>query len=250
MEPFEIAVLVAGGLAAGVINTLAGGGSMLTVPLLVVLGLPGTIANGTNRVGILVQNLSATWSFRREGVDALRSALPVLIPVGIGSLIGAIAISRVADETFERVFGLVMLAVLAPTLRAPRPKSVDESGAGLHAWSPTVRTAVFLAIGVYGGSFQAGVGIALLLALSRAGYDLVTANAVKVIVVAVLTLIALPVFVAQDQIAWGPAAILAAGFAVGGSLGARIATRGGERIIRPIVVVAVIALAIRMLGLL
>ncbi len=246
MEPLEIAILGLGGLVAGVINTLAGGGSMLTVPLLVLLGLPGTLANGTNRVGVLVSNLAATWSFRREAEDALRRALPVLVPVAFGSLIGAVAISRVADETFERAFGLVMLAVLAPTLRTPKPVGAES---GIAAWSPAVRTAVFLGIGAYGGSFQAGVGIGLLLALRRAGYDLVTANAVKVVVIGVLTLVALPVFVIQGQIVWFPAVLLAIGFGFGGSLGARLAIRGGERLIRPVLAVAVAALAARMLGL-
>jgi uncharacterized membrane protein YfcA len=247
MDPIEMAILGLGGIAAGVINTLAGGGSMLTVPLLVMLGLPGTLANGTNRVGILVQNLSATWGFRREGVDALRRSLPVLLPVGIGSVLGALAVSRIADETFERAFGLVMLAVLAPTLRAPRPTPAGTT-AGVEAWPAAVRTLVFFAIGVYGGSFQAGVGIALLLALGRAGYDLVFANAIKVVVVAALTVVALPVFVLEGQIAWLPGAVLAAGFAVGGTLGARLATRGGDRLIRPVLAVAVVALALRMLG--
>lgn len=245
MQPLEIVLLALGGTAAGVVNTLAGGGSMLTVPLLVMLGLPGTLANGTNRVGILVQNLTATWGFRREGIDALRRAVPVLIPVGLGSILGAVAVSRIADATFERAFGLVMLAVLAPTLRAPRPSA--RSG-GIEAWPAPVRALVFFAIGIYGGSFQAGVGIALLLALGRAGYDLVVANAIKVVVVAALTVVALPVFVLQQQIAWLPASVLAAGFAVGGTLGARLAARGGDRVIRPVLAVAVVALALRMLG--
>ena len=95
-----------------------------------------------------------------------------------------------------------------------------------------------------------GAGIALLLALGRAGYDLVTANAIKVIVVAALTAVALPVFAIQHQIVWPQALVLAAGFAAGGSLGARLATRGGDRLIRPVLGVAVVALAARMIGLL
>ena len=246
MDPMQIAVLAAGGLVAGIINTLAGGGSMLSVPLLVMLGLPGTLANGTNRIGILVQSLSATWRFRKEGVEALSAALPVLLPVGVGSLVGAIAVAQVADATFERVFGLVMLGVLAPTLRAPKPR---REGPDATPWPPALRALVFLAIGAYGGSFQAGVGIALVLTLGRSGYDLVTANAIKVIVVAAITLVAVPVFIAQGQVSWAPALALSAGFAAGGVAGARIAVSGGERLIRPVLAVAVIALAGRMLAL-
>lgn len=243
MDASSIAILSAGGVVAGIVNTLAGGGSMLTVPLLVMLGLPGTVANGTNRVGILVQNLTAMRAFQRSGITVLRDAVPVLLPLGIGAALGALAISRVSDSTFERSFGLVMLLTLAPTLRAPRPPEAAH-----RPWPPALRNAVFLGIGVYGGAYQAGVGIALLLALGRTQHDLVTANAIKVVVVAALTLVALPVFVLQHQVDWGPALVLAAGFAAGGQLGARFAIHGGERLIRPVLAVAVVALSARMLG--
>ncbi|MCA9511787.1 MAG: sulfite exporter TauE/SafE family protein [Myxococcota bacterium] len=245
MSPVEIAALAAGGAFAGVVNTLAGGGSMLTVPLLVMLGLPGTLANGTNRIGILAQNVAAVSSFRRAGVDGLARSLPVLVPVGAGSLIGAIAVSRLADDVFERAFGLVMLLVLAPTLRPPRARAPGESAPPWPRWASAL---VFFAIGLYGGAFQAGVGIALLLAVARTGVDLVTANAIKVLVVGALTLVAVPVFIASGQVAWPQAAVLTAGFAAGGWLGARVAVRGGDRLIRPVLVVCVLALAGRMLG--
>ena len=243
MDLWSIAILSAGGLIAGVVNTLAGGGSMLTVPLLVMLGLPGTVANGTNRVGILVQSLAALRQFRRSGRGALRDLVPVLLPLGIGALLGALAISRVSDSAFERSFGLVMLLMLAPTLWSPRPSQPTH-----RPWPPALRVAVFLAIGAYGGAFQVGVGIALLLALGRTGHDLVTANAIKVAAVAALTLVALPVFILQQQVAWGPALVLAAGFGLGGQWGAQFAVRGGERLIRPVLAVATVALAARMLG--
>ena len=247
MEPFAIAVLAAGGFVAGVVNTLAGGGSMLTVPLLVMLGWPGTLATGTTRIGGLAQTVAAVASFRQRGIGALTASLPVLAPVALGSIAGAVAVSRLADATFERAFGLVMLAILAPTLRPPKPRVADG---GVAAWPAWVRGLVFFAIGLYGGAFQAGVGIVLLLALGRAGYDLVTANAIKVLVVGALTAVAVPVFVASAQVAWGPALVLTAGMAAGGWVGAHFAVRGGERLIRPVLAVAVIALALRMIGLL
>jgi uncharacterized membrane protein YfcA len=154
----------------------------------------------------------------------------------------------VADDTFERTFGIVMLLVLAPTLRAPRASTTSSANAEREPWPSWLRTLIFFAIGVYGGSFQAGVGIALILALSRSGYDLVTANAIKVLVVGAVTLVAVPVFIFEGQVSWQPALILAAGFAVGGTVGVRIAVGGGEQVIRPVLGVAVIALAGRMLG--
>lgn len=241
----QLALLVAGGLVAGIVNTLAGGGSLLTVPLLVFLGLPGTLANGTNRIGIVVQNLTAAWRFRVEGIEGLRSALPVLVPVVLGSAVGAVAVSRVSDTTFERLFGVVMIALLVPTLGGAGRRRRSDA----RPWPAWLRAALFFGIGVYGGSFQAGVGIFLMLALAHTGSDLVLANHIKVIVIAALTAVAVPVFVVQGQVAWVPALALTAGFGLGGSAGARLAVRGGERLIRPVLALAVVAMAGRMLGL-
>ncbi len=245
MDAAALALLAAGGLAAGVINTLAGGGSLITVGLLVFLGLPGTLANGTNRVGVLVQNVTSAWRFRAEGVSGLHDARTLLLPVVSGSLIGAYAISRVTPEFFETLFGVVMLALLFPMLR---PAAKTETGRP-EAWSPTIRTLVFFAIGLYGGAIQAGVGIFLVFALSRAGFDLVRANSIKVVVVATLTAVAVPVFIASGQVAWPAAGALVVGFALGGVVGVRLAVVGGERVIRPVLALSVLALAGRMLGL-
>jgi uncharacterized membrane protein YfcA len=248
MDATDLVLLTAGGLAAGVVNTLAGGGSLLTVGLLVFLGLPGTLANGTNRVGVLVQSLTSAWRFRAEGLSGFRTAMPVLLPVLAGSLVGAVAISRVTPAFFERLFGIVMLALLVPILRPGTPRVTAPGEEPRVRWSPAMRTGVFFAIGLYGGAIQAGVGIFLLFALSRAGYDLVRGNAIKAVVIGALTAIAVPVFVASGQVEWPAAVALAVGFGAGGVVGVRIAVLGGERVIRPVLVIAVIALAARMLG--
>jgi uncharacterized membrane protein YfcA len=245
----EASILIAGGVAAGAINTLAGGGSLLTVPLLVMVGLPGTVANGTNRFGILAQSAVAVWRFRAAGVEEWSAAASLLAPLGLGSLVGAYAIANVADETFNRLFGLVMIGVLVPTLRRRTPPAPGPEKPEAQLWSLPVRWAVFFAIGLYGGAFQAGVGIVMLVALSHAGFDLVRANALKLVVVGALTLVAFPVFLFKGQVAWIPALVIAVGFGAGGALGAKLAVAGGERLIRPVMAVAVIALAGRMLEL-
>lgn len=246
MEPGDAALLLAGGLAAGIVNTLAGGGSLLTVPLLVLTGLPGTVANGTNRVGVLIQNGVAAWGFRAQGVSGLSGATPVVAPVAVGALAGAAAASQLEPALFERIFGVLMLVLLVPTVVRPRPPAPGESARTLSA---PARILVFLAIGLYGGAFQAGVGILLIFALSYSGLDLVRTNSVKVVVNFCFTLLAIPVFLAADQIAWREALVLGAGMAGGGLAGARLAVRGGERLIRPVLVVAVVVLAGHMVGL-
>jgi uncharacterized membrane protein YfcA len=241
----DAAILIAGGLAAGVVNTLAGGGSLISVPLLVLVGLPGTLANGTNRIGVFLQSLTAAWRFWAHGQSGLAGATRIVLPVCLGSLAGAVTVARLADATFEKLFGLVMLVDLVPLLRrAPRATEGQRK-----PWPPLVAFAVFFAIGLYGGAVQAGVGLLLVGALTHAGYDLLRANSVKVTVNVVLTAIAIPVFVLAGQVVWLHALVLAAGFSAGGALGARIAMRGGERVIRPAMVLAIVVLAGRMLAL-
>lgn len=246
MTASEAILLLGGGLLAGVVNTLAGGGSLLTVPLLVLVGLPGTVANGTNRVGILVQNGMAALEFRALGISGLHGTAPLLIPVALGACVGALVASQLSDVLFERLFGVLMLVLLVPTLWRPKAPAAERDAAarGRRSLVPLA----FFAIGLYGGAFQAGVGILLVFALSFAGLDLVRANHVKVILNFCFTLLVLPVFLAAGQVAWAQALALAVGFAGGGALGARVAVRGGERVIRPVLVASVVALAGRMLG--
>lgn len=238
--------LAAVGLVAGVINTLAGGGTLLTVPALVYFGLPATVANGTNRVGVLMQNVFATRRFRREGFDALAESLPIVLPAVIGSIVGATVASRMSSALYEKVFGVAMVMLLVPILRSQQTKRAAVPVAGRSA---AANAAIFGAIGFYGGSIQAGVGIFVVAALARSGLDLVRANAVKVILVGALTFVALPVFIFHRQVDWPYALAMASGYSLGGTVGARVAARGGERVIKPVLVASVLAMAGRMLGL-
>ena len=245
MDPLDVVLLLVGGLAAGVINTMAGGGSLLTVPLLVLAGVPGNVANGSNRIGILTSNVTAAATFRRLGVSGLTRILPVLVPVAIGAAAGAVLVGQLADETFDRVFGFLMVPVLIVSLRQPRVEAKETGG----RWSSPVAALIFFGIGLYGGAFQAGIGLLLVLALSQSGLDLVVANNVKVLVTLVVTLAALPVFILGGRVDWVPALVLALGFAAGGVMGARFTVRGGDRIVRPVLVLSVLGFSGRLLGL-
>ncbi len=240
---WEAVLLVVGGTAAGVINAVAGGGSTLTVPLLVLAGVPGNSANGSNRVGILTSNAAAATAFRKLGVRGLSKSAPVLGPIVAGSLIGALLITRLTDDNFERVFGLLMLPIIFLSIRKPKVR-VDAK-----PWPLTLTIAVFFAVGLYGGAVQAGVGLVMLAALTRAGYDLVTANNVKVVANLTLTGVVLPIFIAQGKVEWVPALILAAGLTAGGWIGAHAAVKGGERFIRAGMIVSAVILSGSLLGL-
>jgi len=245
MELIHVVVLLGGGLFAGVINAMAGGGSLLTVPLLVFADVPGNTANGSNRVGVLANSFSAASTFRRLGVAGLGGIGRILGPAVVGALVGSIVISQLADDTFERAFGFVMIPILILSLRKPDVAAMADR----PQWPTWLTTIVFFGIGIYGGAFQAGVGLMMIVALSRAGVDLVIANNIKVIVTFVFTVFALPVFIINGDVEWAPALVLAVGLAAGGYIGAHITVAGGEKVIRPVLVVAVVIFAGRLLGL-
>lgn len=243
MTWWQAILLVVGGFFAGGINAVAGGGSTLTVPLLVLAGVPGNAANGSNRIGILTSTAAAAASFSRLGVKGFAHTGPVIVPVVLGSLVGSTAISQLTDGAFETLFGLLMIPLIILAIRKPSAR-VDGP-----TWPRWLTVVVFFGIGIYGGAIQAGVGLVMLAALTRAGYDLVTANHIKVLVNLVVTAVALPVFILNGQIRWIPALVLAAGFTAGGWFGAHFAVRGGEKWIRVAMVIATVILAGSLLGL-
>ena len=151
--------------------------------------------------------------------------------------------SSINDELFEVIFGILMIPMLVLALW-PSPKE-----AARDPWPAWVSMLVFFGVGMYAGAIQAGVGLLLLMVLARAGHDLVTANLIKSYVVVAISVIACAIFVVQSQVDWVPAIVLAAGSGIGGYVGAHIAVEGGEKVIRPVLVVAVVALSGKMIGL-
>lgn len=229
----------------GLINTLAGGGSFLLVPLLVMMGLPATVANATSRVGVFAQSLSAVAGFRQEGFRDLDTALNILPVMLLAAWLGAALASSLDDELFARGFGAVMLLALPLILWNPRPRTDAATRAPL---APALQHAIYFAIGLYGGAIQAGVGIPLTLALVGVGrLDLVRASSVKVAINTATTAIALAQFVWAGKVVWGHGLLLAVGMALGGYTGSRIGARAGDRLLRPALTVCVVLLAIRML---
>ncbi len=230
------------GFAAGFINTLAGSGSLITLPVLILLGLPANVANGTNRVGVLVQNMVAVDTFRRHGALDPGSSLKLLVPTVLGSIAGA-ALAVDLDETvLRRTIGVLLLVMLAIMLA--RPARFIASREAPRPATPWVQMPVFFAIGVYGGFIQAGVGFFLLAGyVLGAGVDIVRANVMKNLTVLVFTAAALAVFVANDQVDWGLGAALALGQAAGAWTAARMALARGARFVHWFVVAILVVSA-------
>lgn len=236
-------LLVAAGLVAGTLNVVAGGGSFLTLPLLIFLGLPHHAANGTNRFAVLLQTVGATASFRRAGAMP-RGVVTRLGPAcALGAVAGSLLVLQVGETAFLRVLAIVMvLFTLAPLLRrrgAETRQPTDDHpppGAGLFV--------AFLLMGFYGGFVQAGVGFLSLGATSWAGYGLVAGNAIKVACISLFSVVSLAIFSANSAVDWPFALALGIGTLAGGLLGTRLTIRAGDRILRFVVSAATLAFAV------
>ncbi|HIP72025.1 MAG TPA: sulfite exporter TauE/SafE family protein, partial [Anaerolineae bacterium] len=191
MEWYLYVAVIAAGFVAGFINTLAGSGSLVSLPVLIFLGLPANVANGTNRVAILAQNIVGVKSFDRQKVLDRRGAVILAIPAIFGSLIGAQIAVNLNEEMMRRVIGGLMIVMLVVILARPK-RWLHGSAEYMQERPSWKQLTVFFFIGIYGGFIQAGVGIFLLAGLVLSiGYDLVRANAVKVAIVLAFTVAAL-----------------------------------------------------------
>jgi len=232
------------GLASGFLNVMAGGGSLFTLPLLIFFGFPVAVANGTNRVAVLVQNAAAVAAFRGQGHAAVRDGLTWAAATIPGAVAGAWLAVRVDERTFRILLAGVLVLGVVGLLVPSRRGRVPDVGPGRRV----LALLVFFAIGFYGGFVQAGVGFLLMLALHQLlGLDLVRTNVQKVLIVLVFSVPALVVFVATGNVAWVAAIVLSAGNALGAVLATRLTVRGGERPIRIVVAVALLLMASRLL---
>lgn len=243
LQAFSLFVI---GAFTGVLNILAGGGSLLTLPLLIFLGLPATVANGTNRVGILFQSITAVGSFRKKKVLPARLALLCTAPAIVGGYYGARLAVDIDDKLFEKVLAFVMLGILVFMVFDPM-KKVRVEQVHFTPWRVALLLVSFFFIGIFGGFVQAGVGFLIIAGLLIHGLDLVRINAVKVFVTLVFTLIALAVFVAHDQVNWPLGLSLAAGNAAGGWIGTHLAVSKGHDWIKKIVSITVLIFALKLL---
>ncbi len=248
MPWYTIPALIAAGFAAGFINTLAGSGSLITLPALIWIGLPATVANGTNRIGILMQNVVGVGSFMRHRILDVRGTLLLGIPATIGSVIGAQIAVNLDEVMMRRAIGAVMVAMLIVIIIRPQ-RWLEGRQTQLDGRPTWVQLIIFFAIGVYGGFIQAGVGIFLLAGLVLAiGYDLVRANAVKLGIVLFYIPFALAVFFRNHQVDLLAGVILGVGNMLGAWVGARTAIERGAVWVRRLLIAVVIVSAVDLLG--
>lgn len=247
MNPIvEIIVLIVVGFIAGTINTMAGGGSLLTLPILIFLGLPPNVANGTNRIAILLQNVFTTAGFKSKGVVTFPFSIYIGVSALFGAIVGAQLAVNIKGETFNKILAILMVVIVAYMVFKSKNKDkvLLEKTTGKQLW---VSIVLFFFVGIYGGFIQAGVGFIMLLILSSVNnISLVKSNAIKVTVALIYTIAAVVVFAYNDKINWRIGLTLAIGTALGGWFASRWSVKKGDELVRKFLIVMVIIMAIKL----
>jgi hypothetical protein len=249
MEWYHYFLIIGVGFLAGFINTLAGSGSLLTLPLLMFLGLPANVANGTNRIAILLQNIVAVKKFSSEKLLDYRHGWKIGLFAFAGSGIGAFLAVDLGDKMMNTVIAVLLVVMILLIIFRPGDWVKQKAGE-VRGKSIAVQAIVFFFIGLYGGFIQAGVGFFLLAGLVlSAGYDLVKANALKLFIVLLYTPLALVVFMLNNQVDYKVGIILAVGNMAGAWIASRLAIKRGAEFIRWFLLLALLISALKLFGL-
>ena len=244
---WQAAVLVGVGIVAGFLNVLAGGGSLLTVPVMVFLGMPGPVANGTNRIAILAQNLSAIWAFSKKGYSDFKLSLSLAACALPGAVVGALLGVQLQGIWFNRILAVIMLGVMLVMYLDKGHSNISSSEQPSR--KQLIRGHIMMVgAGFWGGFIQIGVGFILMPILNRVmGLDLVRTNMHKVFIIATYTIAALAVFASQVPVMWAAGAALAVGTSIGGYIGANASVVNGEKLIRYVLNSVLIVFIIKLL---
>ncbi len=249
MNATEIIVIVVAGIFVGFINTLSGGGSVISLSLMLLLGLPAGIANGTNRVSIFFQTLSSVGSFTRQKMFNNMRPVWLSIPATAGAILGAWLAVDVSTRVIEVAMAIAMVCMLFFLFYKPsewlreKPSMLSEP---LKWW----QLAIFFIVGFYGGFIQVGVGYFLLMALVLGvGYDLVRANAVKNLIVFFYAIFALLVFIIDGKVNYLYGFILSGGSMIGALIASYLAVKKGAVFIRAVILLSVVLTLLQITGL-
>ena len=243
MSLTELSILAASGLVAGLMNAVAGGGSLITLPALMLMGIGAAEANATNRIAVAAQTLTATHGFHRAGALPWDQVRRHLVPTGVGAGIGAWLATQVTDQVMEPlILGvLVTVGIVMVVRRGDRSDDPDKAEVSGSSWFETLLMGL---TGLYGGFLQAGLGLVFLGALiGIMGLDPLRANGVKAALLMALTAVALIVFSLADMLHWTPGLVVAGGSVIGSAIGVRVAVRWAS-LLRSMALAAVVLSAV------
>lgn len=245
-EWYHYLLLIVVGFAVGFINTVAGGGSLISLAVLIFFGVPPSIANGTNRVAVAIQSVLGVAGFKSKGVSTFPFNIYLGISAMLGSIVGANIAVEVSGETFNRILAVVMMVVLLIIIFKPKLKTEDihERITGKYLWIGII---AFFFFGIYGGFINAGLGFIVILFLHYANrMTLVRANATKVAVVLIYTLAALAVFIYYDKIIWEIGLVLAIGNGSGAWVASRVSVARGDGFIKKFLMLMIVVMAVKL----
>ena len=247
-SPMAIAILIGAGFIVGVINTFAGSGSAISYSLFMLMGIPAGQANGTLRLGVVMQTLAASFNFFKGNILDLKKGLLLGIPTAIGSFTGAQIAVHLDKNIFQVIVGIAVIVMLITVFLKP-DKWIKGQAEKVKPKPTYLQILIFFLIGIYGGFIHIGVGIFLLAGLVlNAGYDLVKANALKVFIVLLYSPIALIVYIMNDQVWYLVGGIAAIGNLAGGIVASRFALKRGAGAIRVILIVVLTLFAAKLFG--
>jgi uncharacterized protein len=245
------ALLVCGAaFVAGAINSIAGGGSLVSFPTLIWLGVPSIPANATNTVALVPGSLASVHGYRRELQGADRRVLALAVPSLVGGIIGSVLLYRTPPEVFDRLVPiLILFATLLfmgqePIQRRFNLTAVHDARSHWLSWTMFYQ----LLVGIYGGYFGAGIGILMLAAFSLMGHtDIHQMNGLKNILAAIINGVAAAYFIWVGLVVWPDALVMAGGAVVGAMSGTRLARRLGRTAVRRIVIATGFVMALSLM---
>ncbi|MCX6230970.1 MAG: sulfite exporter TauE/SafE family protein [Bacteroidetes bacterium] len=243
-----VTALIVSGLLVGFINTLAGGGTIISISLFMFLGLPAGVANGTNRIAVILQTLTSSASFKRQKVLDTRKGLMLGIPTAIGSIIGAEIAVDIDEKIFEKAMAIIMLVMLFFIIYKPQQWLKGQQHL-IERKTSVLQYFIFFLIGLYGGFIHVGVGYFILAGLVlNAGYDLVKANALKVFIVLLYAPFTLLVFIYNKQINYEYGLIHAIGNIIGAFIASKFAVSWGANFVRWVIIIIILITSAQLFG--
>ena len=244
--PWEYPFLVLLGFVVSIINTMAGGASIITLPILIFLGLPSNVANGTNRIGLMMTAFSANMGFKSKGISTFPFSAYTGMFALIGSVIGAHIAVEINDETFNRILSIIMILVITIIIFKPRiiNKNLSVRLTGKHL---RISCIVFFFIGLYGGFINAGIGFVIMLFLHYYNrLNLIRVNATKVVIVLVYTIGAFLTFFFNGLVDLPYGLCLGLGTLIGGWNASRFSVEKGEGVIKIFLVISALIIAFKL----
>jgi len=241
-------IIIITGIVAGFINVNAGGGSLITIPILIFTGLPSATANGTNRIALAIANIIAVFNFKKNGFFNWKLALFLAIPASIGAIIGSFISVTLSDTVYNTILAFVIFFVIAVIIIDPK-RFINHTIIKDSIKNKVLGIIIFFILGIYGGVIQAGVGFLIISSLIfLTGFSLAKINSIKVLIVLIYMSFSIVIFIISNNVNWIYALVLSIGNGIGAYLGSIFAIKHGDKWIKVILIISALGMAIKLLN--